>query len=204
MNPFKPDGDEVFLQIPDQGTGTPAKRILHRAKHVGSGEGTLELELAEALELEADQHVFLYYEQRRKFMQQPARVILLSAPCSLEVETTADPILAESRQSYRCATLVEDIHIRLGSEPECEVTDVSQTGLAVLANTTYAPGSRIDATLCFEGEEIEGVLVVQSVYVPPGSRTRYGLRVVAGDLVAGLARVAMAIQRNQLRRRAGN
>ncbi len=203
---FKPDSDEIFVQVPQpDGGGQPSRdRILHRARVAGGDGHELILELEQPLPLEVQQNVFVYYEQQRKFMQQPACVLELQSETSVRLETTADAILAESRQSYRCGTLVEDIQARLGSEQGCEVLDVSQTGLAVLARTTYAPGSKLDVSLTFEGEPSNGLVVVQSVQVPPGGRTRYGLRVIEGDLVQALPRIAMAVQRNQLRRRAGN
>jgi len=146
--------------------------------------------------------VFLYYQLRRKFMQQPACVVSATGAPGVIVGTTGDPILVEGRQSYRCTTVGEQIHARLGAERDCAVIDVSQTGIAVRAQTTYAPGSKLDASLTFEGEEIEGVVVVQSVRVPPaGELTRYGLRVVDGAMARALPRIAMAVQRNQLRRR---
>lgn len=199
MNVFKPDSDEVFVQLPAE---TDA-RVLHRARHVGSeGEQPI-LELEVPLGLATEQDVFLYYEHKRRFMQQPARVVVAAGESTVIVEATADPIVAESRQSYRCPTLVEDISARLGSEDGCEVLDVSQTGFAVLARTTYAPGSKLDVTLTLEGEAADGVVIVQSVQVPPGGRTRYGLRAIQGVLVDALPRFSMAVQRNQLRRRAG-
>lgn len=199
MNEFKPDGEHVFIHIPDES----GQRVLHPARHVGTEGDRLLIELECGLELQEDQGLFLFYEHRRKFMQHPMRVVECGAAASIVLEATADPILAESRQSYRCPTVVEDISARLGSESDCKVLDVSQTGLAVLCKTTYAPGSKVDITLTFEGDTVDGTVVVQSIQVPPGGCTRYGVRVVDGPLVRMLPEFAMSIQRNQLRRRSG-
>ena len=199
MNTFKPDGEQVFVQIPDE-TG---KRVLHPVRHQGTEGDRLSLELECPLELSPEQPLFLYYELRRKFMQQPACVVECPSASVVIVETTADAILAESRESYRCPTLVEDIVARVGAETGCKVLDVSQTGLAVMCNTTYAPGSQLDVSLRFEGETTEGRVVVQSIQVPPGGCTRYGLRVTEGPLLRALPTIAMGVQRNQLRRRSG-
>jgi len=199
MSRFKPDNDEIFIQLPAES----GERVLHRTRHVGTQGEELALDLEQPLQLALEQPLFLYYERKRKFMQQPARIVAVALEGSITVEPTADPIVAESRQAYRCPTLVEDIVARLGSEARCEVLDVSETGFAVLAHTTYAPGSMLDVELTLEGEAAEGTAVVQSVNVPASGLTRYGLRVVGGTLLDALPRFTLTVQRNQLRRRSG-
>ena len=197
---FRPDRADILVQLPEE----KAQRRLHPAKHAGS-EGPLQrLELAAPLPIEAGQQLFVYYEELRKFVQQPARVEQVDETgLSLWIEPVAAPIAAESRQSYRCPTLVEDISATLGAEDDCEVLDVSETGFAVHARTRHELGTRLPAAIRFEGLESEGHVVVQSSR-PRGSRWRYGLRVVAGELQAAMARISLDVQRRQLRRRAGN
>jgi hypothetical protein len=196
---FRPDRADVLVQRPEE----KAQRQLHPAKYLGP-EGRLQrIELQEPLSIVSGQQLFVYYEELRKFMQQPARVEQVDdAGTTLWIETLADPILAESRQSYRCPTLVEDISSSLGDEENCEVLDVSETGFAVHAKTRHELGSRLPATVCFEGVACDGHVVVQSSR-PKGSHWRYGLRVVGGDLQAAMARISLDVQRRQLRRRAG-
>jgi hypothetical protein len=197
----KPDGSEVFIQRPQDG----GRRILHPASLVASqgDHHTLSLEAPVGLELHQD--LFLYYEHKRKFMQQVARVVELpteARAASIVVETTSDPILAESRECYRCPTIVEDIRATLGDERDCRVLDVSQTGFAVYGAPERAPGSACEACLTFEGEPIRGTVIVQSAR-ESGARTRYGLRAQDGELRRRLPEIAMAVQRRQLRRLSG-
>lgn len=196
--PFRPDRADVLVQRPEE----KAERRLHPAKHVGP-EGRLQrIELQAPLAIQADQQLFLYYEELRKFVQQPVRVDQVDdSGLTLWVEPLAEAILAESRQSYRCPTLVEDIGATLGEESDCEVLDVSETGFAVHARTRHELGSRLPAQVHFEGHEAEGHVVVQSSR-PKGSRWRYGLRVVGGELQQLMPRIALDVQRRQLRRRA--
>jgi hypothetical protein len=196
-----PDGSEVFIQLPQD----DGRRVLHPASLV-EGEGDrYTLELEEPVAFEPEQGLLLYYEHQRKFMQQLARVIELPAAdraAMIVVETMADPILAESRECYRCPTVVEDISATLDDEAICKVLDVSQTGFAVYAAPGRAIGSTCAANLSFEGCELRGTAVVQSAR-ESGSRTRYGLRALDGELRRRLTEVAMSVQRNQLRRASG-
>lgn len=196
---FRPDRADILVQLPEEKT----QRRLHPAKHAGF-EGRLQrLELSSPLAIEAGQQLFVYYEEQRTFVQQPARVEQIDdAGLSLWIEPVAAPIAAESRQSYRCPTLVEDISATLGAEADCEVLDVSETGFAVHARTRHELGTRLPAAIRFEGLESEGHIVVQSCR-PRGARWRYGVRVVAGELQAAMARISLDVQRRQLRRRAG-
>jgi hypothetical protein len=196
---FRPDRADILVQLPDEQT----QRRLHPAKHAGS-EGPLQrLELTTPLSLEAGQQLFVYYEEQRKFVQQPARVDQVDeSGLNIWVEPVAAAILAESRQSYRCPTLIEDISATLGAEADCEVLDVSETGFAVHARTRHELGTRLPASIRFEGQESEGHIVIQSSR-PEGSRSRYGLRVVGGDLQGAMARISLDVQRRQLRRRSG-
>ena len=196
---FRPDRADILVQLPEE----KAQRRLHAAKHTGS-EGRLQrLELSAPLPLEAGQHLVVYYEEQRTFVQQAARVEQVDEACiSLWIEPVAAPIADESRQSYRCPTLVEDISATLGAEADCEVLDVSESGLAVHARTRHEVGTRLPAAVRFEGLESEGHVVVQSAR-PRGTRWRYGLSVVGGDLQAAMARIFLDVQRRQLRRRAG-
>ncbi len=195
---FRPDRADILVQLPEE----KPQRRLHPAKH-GGAEGRLQrLELASALPIEVGHELFVYYEEQRQFVQQPARVEQIDeSGLSLWIALLAAPASAESRQSYRCSTLVEDIAATLGAEADCEVLDVSETGFAVHARTRHELDSRLPAAIRFEGLESEGHVIVQSSR-PRGSRWRYGLRVVGGELQGVLPRISLDIQRRQLRRRA--
>jgi hypothetical protein len=196
---FRPDRADILVQLPEE----KAQRRLHPAKHTGS-EGRLQrLELSAPLLVEAGQELFVYYEELRRFVQQPVRVDQLDETgLSIWIEPMAAAIPAESRQSYRCPTLVEDISATLGAEADCEVLDVSETGFAVHARTRHELGTRLPAAVRFEGLESEGHVIVQSSRAR-GSRWRYGLRVVGGELQEAIARISLDVQRRQLRRRSG-
>ena len=198
---FKPDGKDIFLQLPRE----DGRRVLHRATLIGSSGDQHTLEPEAPLPLELNQGVFVYYERGRKFMQQVARVVEVPAPCgpsAIVVETTADPILSEGRECFRCPTVVEDISASIDDEQSCQVLDVSQTGFAITARLRLEIGMTPRASITYEGETITGKVAVQSVR-QQGDKTRYGVRALEGDLARELPRVTMAVQRAQLRRASG-
>jgi len=200
MSAFKPDGDEIFLRVPDS-SGT---RRLYRTRHVGTEDEELALELGEELAIGIDQALFLLYEQKRKFMQQPARVVRTAfGGRQVVVAVTADAIFAESRLEYRCPTGVEGIVAQVGSEKDCKVLDLSKSGFAALAQMTFALGSKLDVAIGLDSDPFAGIAVVQSVQILPTGETRYGFRVVGGPLQSSLTSMLMTVQRAQLRRRSG-
>lgn len=194
----------VFFQIPDKSK----KRVLHRAKVV-SVKGTLytaELE-EEGPVFEDEMDLFIYFELDRQFMRQAARVDSVTETESntlVEFETIGDPFSAEQRQVIRITAVGADFKATFGGEENCDVVDISSKGFAVYCTKEHAIGSRIDATLCFEGEAFKGMVSIMGAIKRKG-QFRYGVHCIddpksGNSLKNGLGRITMIIQRQQLAR----
>ena len=101
-----------------------------------------------------------------------------------------------------------DLVVKLGPVT-CPLLDVSVTGFAVVAPDRCGVGkvgNVVNATLNYEDEQYTGEARIQSVRDLGGHKIRYGLFGVTGDkagnLPYGQQKIGMAIQREQLRRRA--
>ncbi len=196
-----------FLRIPNESD----ERVLHPAKVVEVQDELYTVRLEEAgLPLNAGQGVLLYYEIDQKFMQQAARidaVMQVEPEPIIGLETTGEPMSAEERQWFRVSTLLADLTARIESEEPCPIQDVSTVGFAVLARDRYYVGNVVTAAVHYEGEHHMGLATVQSVREIDDGRIRYGLacaddRQGGTELSRCLHTITMAIQRQQLRRRA--
>ena len=196
-----------FLRIPDESD----ERVLHPATVVEVQDKIYTAQLEEPdLPLSAGQNVLLYYEIDRKFMQQAARidaVMQVEPEAIIGLETIGEPMSAEERQWYRVSTILTDLSAKIDSEELCRIQDVSTVGFAVLARDRHFVGSAVTATVQHEGKRYSGSATVQSVREIGDGWCRYGLA-CAGDKQGGaelskcLHTITMAIQRQQLRRRA--
>lgn len=202
-------GSEVFLWIPDEFK----ERVLHPGRVIEVSDSIYTAEFDEmGITPEAGQEVFVYYELRQKFMQQAARIdaLMQASPKPLVgFQTTGEPVSAESREFHRVSTVMADLTASLGPEQHCQLMDVSVRGFAVVAKEKYQVGQTLPATLRFEGQEYIGKGCIQSVKELSKGRYRYGLHSVddkksSATLEKGQQTIAMAIQRQQLRRLAGN
>jgi len=197
----------LFLRIPDESD----ERVLHPAKIVDVQDGIYTAQLEEAdLPLTAGQTVLVYYEIEQKFMQQAARIdaVMQAEPEAIVgFETIGEPMSAEERQWYRVSTIMADLSAKIDSEESCPVQDVSTVGFAVLARERYLVGTVVTASVHHAGKHYTGSATVQSVREMGDGSIRYGLA-CAGDKQGGaelsscLHTITMAIQRQQLRRRA--
>jgi hypothetical protein len=194
----------IFFQIPDE----TDERVLHPAK-IMTVEGNLFTAdpEEEGLELENEMDFSIYFEMDRKFMCQAARIgsiIEREKRTVVEFETIGDPRLAENRQVLRISTVGANLTAKFGVEKNCDVVDVSPTGFAVYAAKTHETGGQVDALLYFEGEEFRGVVTIKSAIERKG-KIRYGVQCLdetksGNNLIKGLGRITMAIQRQQLAR----
>lgn len=160
--------------------------------------------------LAAEQDVLIYYEIKREFMQQPARIRSMEETEVGRVvvfEPTGDPVSAESRQHYRVSTITADIEAKLGDEDGCKVVDISSTGFAAVSSTRYTIGANVTVVIDFQGRHCEGTASVQSVRDKPGGRYRYGFLSITGSdggsFQNDLNEVSLEVQRLQLRRLSG-
>ena len=166
--------------------------------------------------LESGAEVVVFYDIKGRFMQQPARLLSVGEEkkdgggtrIALELETTGDPVSADTRECYRVSCYSADVKAQLGKDPEvCEVLDVSATGFAVLSNAEYRVGQRLQATLYHNGTAVQGTAVLHSRRVI-GKKNRYGLRAVDDNrpqatLKKDLNRINLAVQRAQAARLSG-
>ena len=197
---------DVFLR-------TPECTSLHQGKLTGVWDGGFSVAFRSgSFEVEEGAEIFVFYDVKRRFMQQPVRAKAVSPgeeQLVLDFETLGDPASAEARETYRVSCYSADIVALLGDEGEsCEVLDVSETGFAVFCKADYQIGRTLQATLCYGGESIDGTVVIQSVRVM-GTRIRYGVRAVDDKrpnavLQTALSRINLAIQREQAARLSGN
>ena len=130
---------DVFVRTPEQ-----AKLHAGKVGAISAKGFTIAFEV-QSFQLEDGAEVIAYYEVNRRFMQQPVRVLSSAQTeeggLSMELETTGDPVSAESRECYRVSCYATGIKAQLGEDLElCEVLDVSATGFAVFSTAQYQIG----------------------------------------------------------------
>jgi hypothetical protein len=199
---------KIFFSIPNESK----KLILHPAtvKETGTCGYTAELEESE-VGLEAGQDVFVYYEFRRKFVKQAARVetVMQTDPTLVGFRVTGEAISAESREWFRVSTVMAKLSADFGPETGCPLLDVSSVGFAVEATQSYQVGDVLTATLKYQSRQFSGKARIQSVRELGGSRFRYGVHSIedktsGGDLRKGQQQISAAVEREHLRRLAGS
>ena len=201
-----PDSN-FFIRLPTESN----ERILHPAKVAALEDGIYTARVEDAgLPLTEGLDLLIYYEKDRQLMQQPARVLAVSADepgLVIQISTAGGPVSAKSRQHYRASAVMSGLTVEFGDESECPLLDVSCTGLAVAAREPHEIGSLVDAVLRFEGAEYRGTVCVQSKRELTRGRTRYGLFCLecreSGGLRSGLHRMNLSLQQKQLRRLTG-
>lgn len=204
-------GHTVFMNVP----GESSRRILHptTVTQINGADGYTVLPEDQSLSIEVDHEYLLFYERRRRFMQQPAKVEALMESESgtvVALKTIGEPIDAESRQCYRVCTIFSDLYAAFDGEDNCSLRDVSVTGFAVTSSrdNRLEVGRVVDARLQHEGKVYSGKASVQSIARTPDGLTRYGVNCVKdgngpATLTRGVQQISMAIQRQQLSRLAG-
>lgn len=200
-------GKDFYLRIPDKSK----RRVLHPAKVTAVTDGVYSAELEEktGVSLKQGQEVIVYFRHLQKFLKQPATIDSVSDDVSEFTFTMmGEPASAEDREFYRVSTVVSDLRAKVGSVEECALVNVSLGGFAVVSSERYEVGDMVEVKLSFDGRVFAGKGCVQSVRELDQYRIRYGM-VCADDkrsgetLRAGLHRISMYVQRQQLRRLAG-
>ena len=201
-------GSGFHLRLP----GNSKQRILHSAKVVlvKAMENSYSADVEDVdLAVETGQDLIVYFENNRRFMQQPALVDCLDKAESkliISFTTTGEPASAESRQHYRVSTVfVSGLTAAIGRKRVSLVVDVGATGFGVIAKEDYCIGNQVDASIEYEGQTYTGKVCIQSVRELCEGRIRYGLQCVSaqtsqGSLTKGLQNMSVKIQREQLRR----
>jgi hypothetical protein len=200
-----PVEQRIFLNFPHEAE----TRVLHPATITEAGERSYTAQLDEPdLPFVAGQDVFVYFDSRRRFLKQAARidVVMQTAPkIVVGFRTIGEPMPAESRERYRVFTAVSDLTVGFGAEKGCRLLDVSSVGLAVEATQRYQVGDVVTVTLSFEGRQYDGQGRIQSIRELSPNRYRYGVhsikdRTAGGNLLKGQQIVSAALERQQLRR----
>jgi hypothetical protein len=200
---------KMFFSIPSESR----KLILHPATVREATESGHTAELEESnVPFEAGQDLFVYYERRRKFTKQAARIdaVMQNDPTLVVgFQLTGEPVSAESREWFRVSTVMSGLAADFGPETGCPLLDVSSVGFAVEATQTYKIGDVVTATLRFQDKQFSGKARVQSIRELDGGRFRYGIHSIedkasGGDLRKGQQHISAAVEREQLRRLAGS
>ena len=199
MNP----NDNVFFRLPTEDAGK--RRVLRPATVLAVDAAGCELQLENVVEVVNATEAFVHFEAKRKFWQQSVRVGALEPerPGVLRLQFQGTPVSAESRQAFRVSCLGANIKAKVGDEAACEVVDLSVTGLAFYAETSYHVGHRVRVLLVHDGKEYKGFATVQSARSLHAKMFRYGAHCTDGandNLAKSLAALGLAVQSEQLRR----
>ncbi|MHC4589250.1 MAG: hypothetical protein ACYTAQ_07895, partial [Planctomycetota bacterium] len=105
---------KIFFSIP----GESRRLILHPAKvrEAGASGHTAELEESN-VPLEAGKDLFIYYERKRKFVKQAARIdaVMQTNPALVVgFQLTGEPVSAESREWFRVSTVMANLTADFG------------------------------------------------------------------------------------------
>jgi hypothetical protein len=200
---------DLFVRLPDEG---PA-RVLHPAKVTGINDTLFSLECEEeGITLGEKSEILIYYNREREFVQQSARVKTISSlepRCIVAIELHGEAVSAESRECYRVSTVLSSLSATFGPEENCQLNDVSITGFSVTAAHNYEIGAHVSTILQYEGKSFSGTACVQSKRKLGEDRIRYGLHCVNDENEGGfelqrsLRQIGAAVQRQQMRRLAG-
>jgi len=161
-------------------------------------------------QVEAEQTIRVFH-QAHDFMQQTATVVSLDEEDGekiIAIELTSQPASAESREFHRVSTIFAELTASIGKEDACPLVDVSTMGFALISTETFQIGDILSTELRFENGVYPGKTCVQSVRDLGAGRIRYGLLPLADDesgtqMFAGMQRMTIALQRQQLRRLSG-
>jgi len=201
---MKPD-DKVFLQLP----GSSSQRPLYPGRVLEvSARGYAGYFRVHDDEVRAGMDVQIGFQLDGKFALQPVRVESVRPEgdeLHIALEILGDPISADTRQSFRVSARDASVRCTFGTEPGCEVLEVSATGFAVHATRRHDLGQTLDVTVHFGGEHVTGRVVIQSAQRVSKARIRYGVHAperISPALNLALSRINLAIQRQQLRQRA--
>jgi len=158
------EGTPIFVVFPEESD----ERVLHPAIVVeASGDSrTAEIE-EEGLFPEAGQQIIIYFYDNvtgSHFLQCPEKIdaVMDSGDKPLiGFLTTGDTNSAESRQSFRVSTVMNEIHAQVGTESDCRLLDVSATGFSFVTENTYPASAHIDVLIRYDDTEYSGSMRVQ-------------------------------------------
>ncbi len=199
---------DLFTKAP----GSTFDNWLYRGSVTGfEGEKAVAVFKDVPFTLTPDQEFIVYFEHRRKFMQQSARVACVreaDPALVVELELKGEPVSAENRENYRVSTISANVGARVADEHECQMVDISVAGFGVVAKAEHLMGTTIETSVSHDDQEFSGTMLIQSVRDLGRNGMRYGLRYLedeaaAGTLRTGLQRISLQVEREMLRRKSG-
>lgn len=204
-------GDLLYIQKPTQAN----QRVLIPLDIVAMQQGQVIIETSQVFDwLPEDGQVMVYYDQRRDFVKQSAKLEVhlheenedqVDGIMRYAVELLGEAVSAESRQTFRVSTVISGRTAEFANEGHVPLVDVSASGYAVIATSIHNVGELVTTTLNHDGRQFTGTACVQSICHLDATRIRYGMYCVekrqpGNNLNQGLLTVSMAVQREQLRR----
>lgn len=204
-------GDILYIQKPVES----GQRVLIPMDVVAHEQGQLIIETSQVFNwLPEDGQVLVYFDRRRDFMKQSARMDVviheetedqIDGIMRYAVTLEGEAVSAESRQCFRVSTVISGRTARFEDEGDVPLVDVSASGYAVIATRLRNVGEIVKTTLIHDGREFSGTACVQSICQLDAQRIRYGMfcvekRQPGNNLNQGLLTISMAVQREQLRR----
>lgn len=194
------------------GTGV---RVLHHAKVTERADDLITIRFTDpdGVPTERPEHLTLFFDGPKEFMQQPAQAVMFesvedpgSEAMLASVHLMGQPVSAESRKCYRVGTMLADYTANFGRLGECKLVDVSAVGVGFLSEQRLALGDQLEIEIKLGAKATQGLGYIQSVKrVAIGYR--YGLLCIEDKSKNGLSKtlqqLTMDAQRTQLRRLSG-
>lgn len=173
----------------------------------------------------SEEPMTLHYEVNHKFVQQPTQLEgvieqeAADAPTdddltAMDLEDNARRVVvvfelmgeateAENRECYRVRATPFRIKIDFAGQPDCQLTDISQIGFALISTEEFKPGAIVKVNLPVGDEVVGGNVRVQSVRRLRNGQFRYGVICLGRETEQACAKLATELQRQQLLRLAG-
>lgn len=215
-------GEYLYIRDPD--ASSQSELIPAQILWDANGQVTIEIESVHKV-LGEQEEVLIYYTVDRTFMQQAAKVIALADDAKsvdgplpddsrhvrtdvpddadltlLTIEPQGAAVSAESRECFRIRSYTE-IFATLNDELSARLADISQTGFAAICDADLPEGSIVRVSLYKDDVSVCGPARIQSKRRTRKGQYRYGLLCVERTMQQDCGRVAMMVQRENLRRR---
>lgn len=215
-------GEYLYIRDPEasgQSELIPA-HILWNA----NGQVTIEIESVHKA-LGEQEELLVFFTVDRTFMQQAAKVMAVADEAEpvdcplpddsrrtsmgltddadltlLTVEPQGEAVSAENRECYRIQSHTE-IFATVNDEVSGRLADISQTGFAAVCDADLPEGSIVRVSLYKDDVSVCGPARIQSKRRMPDGQYRYGLLCVERSMQQDCGRVAMMVQRENLKRR---
>ena len=169
--------------------------------------------------------ISLFYQQARKFVQQPvamegmleqqaAEEPTADHALALDLDTNADravvvyevmgePEIADNRECYRVRTASFGVQVQFADREDCELMDISGGGFAVLTDQSFQAGDVVQTRLPQGDDFVQGRVRIQSARRLRDGRYRYGVVCLGVKTEQACSGLAVELQRKQLQRHAG-